>query len=284
MKNILIADLDGTLVFKDQKISQEVGRYLLEIMKESWLIIIAAASAERVTNLFLEPLWNLGAKEEIENHLLLFSEMGLLEIDPKKAIDNLEDSFIVHLPDGHLRRLKTLREEISKMIWVSPSLWHPLLPQNGGSLFKDYKGRTILLSKESNSPLFPYWILNEEKRVLTTLEKIRSLEGKIIEAPKEVKTSILSFLQNGEVDAIEFPTSFEVKPKGWDKSIPAAMALERIGAQKKCGLNTVVLGDTEHDRAMACPKGLGVNLPFIEIKGEEHLLEVLRAIHRGTII
>lgn len=294
MKKIVMADLDGTLIFGDRKLSLEVRSLLRKIIKKCWFVVITAASVERMLNFFLDPLFD-GSKEKeiLKERLLLFPEMGLVEIDTRKFSRDVdfEEILLFHLSQDHFNALSEARKRAEHLVWVAPPLWYPSSQEEEKSSFRDYKGRFISFSKDEE-PFFLYFILNEEKRILVTLEKIRSGEKEVVEAPKEIKKNLLSSLllseEENELEIIEFPTSFEIKPRGWDKSIAAFLALKEISKREKCEVKellnkTVVLGDTEHDKAMARPKNLKTNLPFIQVKGEKHLLEVLKSIKKETI-
>lgn len=225
------------------------------------------------------------------SNLSIFLEMGLIEFTPDTN-KKLEERINFLLSGHHNIFSIPLRDKIGKMAVVDPPLYNPSYFGKLGEVGRDYRGKLCFFSP--NGAKFPYLILSMDKRALITLEKRRTTEGKIdprIQDANETVEELQDFLEVfgiKDVEVLETPTSIELKPKDWDKSIPAAEAIRRVAKERntsieKIAAKTIVLGDSPSDRAMCRPRGLDLknDLPFVQIEGEDHTYQVLQNILRG---
>lgn len=278
-------DVDGVFVFDDRKMSAKLAKILENVLHNTKAVMITAASVERVDEFVLSSI----QKRSVLKNLSVFAEMGLVELstDSKK---NLEDRITFHLSGEHSILSIPIRNKISEMVIVNPPLYNPSFFGKNGEIGKDYNGKECFFA--INGKKFPYLIASSQKRVLLTLEKRRTKEGRIDPRIENAKKEILElqkyFIDQKiyDIEVMETPTSVELKPKGYDKSIPAAMAIMRIANEtgksvEEVAEHTLVLSDTDGDRVMSFPRDLDIEIPFIKIEGEDHTYRVLSEILTG---
>lgn len=281
----LVLDVDGVFVFDDKKMSPKLTKILENVLHYIKAVMITAASVERVDEFVLSSF----QKRSVMKNLSVFAELGLVELstDSKK---NLEDRITFHLSGEHSILSIPIRNRISEMVMVNPPLNNPSFFGKNGEIGKDYNGKECFFA--INGKKFPYLIVSSQKRVLLTLEKRRTREGRIdprIENAKNEISELQRFLADQkiyDIEVMETPTSIELKPAGHDKSVPAAIAIMRIANEtgksvEEIAKHTIVLSDTDGDRVMSFPRDLDIEIPFIKIEGEDHTYQVLSEILTG---
>lgn len=278
-------DVDGVFIFDDKKMSSKLAKILENVLHSIKAVMITAASVERVDEFVLSSI----QKRSVLKNLSVFAEMGLVELstDLKKK---LEDRITFHLSGEHSILSIPIRNRISEMAIVNPPLYNPSFFGKNGEVGKDYNSKECFFP--INGKKFPYLMVSSQKRVLLTLEKRRTKEGCIdprIENAKNEISELQRFLADQkiyDIEVMETPTSIELKPAGYDKSVPAAMAIMRMAEEtgksvEEIAKHAIVLSDTDGDRVMSFPKGLNIEIPFIKIIGEDHTCEVLNEILKG---
>lgn len=280
----LIIDVDGVILFKDKIMSPKITSLLEEILRHTDIALITAASVERLDQFVLSSFSDSG-KDNLLKNLQVFAEIGLIELSPDLRKNMEERIAFRHINHNTILSLP-FRDKVRNMTVVSPWLYNPLYYGKDGEAGRDHRGKKCFFYFNG---MLARLIMSSDKRVLITLEKRRSDKGeidpRIRNAAKEIE-DLKRFLENQKIEDIgimETPTSVEIKPKGWDKSIPAATALERIAKKRGISVeeiakNTLVLGDSDTDRVMGTPRGLKVNIPFIKIRGENHACKILQDI------
>lgn len=286
----LIIDVDGVIVFKDKIMSPKITSLIEEIMRHTDIALIAAASVERLDQFVLSSFSDL-EKNNLLKNMQIFAEIGLIELSPDLKKDLEERMFFPSIDRNTILSLP-FRDKIRNMTVVSPWLYNPFYYGKDGESGKDHRGKKCFFYLDGK--MLTQFIMSSDKRVLITLEKRRNSKGeidsRIRNAAKEVG-DLKRFLENQKIEDIgimETPTSIEIKPKSWDKSIPAATALERIAKKRgktaeEIAKNALVLGDSDTDRVMGTPMGLKVNIPFIKIRGESHACKILQDIIKRRI-
>lgn len=281
----LIIDVDGVILFGDKIISPKITSLLEEILRHTDIALITAASVERLDQFVLSSFSDSGKNNSLKN-LQVFAEIGLIELSPDLR-KNMEERIVFR----HINRNTILslpfRDRVRNMTVVSPWLYNPFYYGKDGEAGRDHRGKKCFFYLDGKT--LTQFIMSSDKRVLITLEKRRNNKGeidpRIKNAAKEIE-DLKRFLEDQKIEDVgimETPTSVEIKPKGWDKSIPAATALERIAKKRgksveEIAKNALVLGDSDTDRVMGTPMGLKVNIPFIKIRGESHTCKILQDI------
>ncbi len=285
----LIIDVDGVILFKDKTMSPKITLLLEKILKHTDIALITAASVERLDQFVLSSFSDSGKNNLLKN-LQVFAEIGLIELSPdlKKG---LEERIFFRSIDRNTILSLPFRDRVRSMTVVSPWLYNPFYYGKEGEAGRDHRGKKCFFYLDG---MLARFIMSSDKRVLMTLEKRRNNEGeidhRIKNAAKEIE-DLKRFLEDQKIEDVgimETPTSVEIKPKGWDKSIPAATALERIAKKRRKSVeeiakNALVLGDSDTDRVMGTPEGLKVNIPFIKIRGENHTCKILQDILKRRI-
>lgn len=280
----LLIDVDGVILFEDKVMSPKITSLLEEILRHTDIALITAASVERLDQFVLSSFSDSGKNNLLKN-LQVFAEIGLIELSPdlKKSLEER----IAFRPINHNTILSLpFRDKVRSMTVVSPWLYNPFYYGKEVEAGRDHRGKKCLFYLDG---MLAKFIMSSDKRVLITLEKRRDDKGKIDprikNAAKEIE-DLKRFLEDQKIEDIgimETPTSVEIKPKGFDKSIPAATALEKIAKKRRKSIgeiakNALVLGDSDTDRVMGTPMGLKINIPFIKIRGENHACKILQDI------
>ena len=286
----LIVDVDGVILFEDKIMSPKITSLLEKILRHTDIALITAASVERLDQFVLSSFSNSGKNNLLKN-LQVFAEIGLIELSPDLK-KNLEERIVFRSINHNTILSLPFRDKVRNMTMVSPWLYNPFYYGKDGETGKDHRGKKCFFYLDGK--MLTQFIMSSDKRVLITLEKRRDDKGgidlRIRNAEKEIE-DLKRFLENQkiyDIEIMETPTSVEIKPKDWDKSIPSAIALTRIAKKRgksveEIARNALVLGDSDTDCVMGTPRKLKVNIPFIKVGGEDHTCKILQDIIKRRI-